>query len=631
MCLRVSTDEKNSPPWHRCRILRPGGRSVSIGNLTPRRPAGPIRRLPDALVDQIAAGEVVERPASVVKELVENALDADARRIRVEVRGGGRDWIAVTDDGWGMGADDARLALSRHATSKIGAAEDLDRIHTYGFRGEALPAIASVSRLRLRTRPRGAPAAFELRVEVGQVIEESAVAGPEGTRVEVADLFAGVPARRKFLKKMPTEWGHVADWLARSALARPDVHFDIRRDDRPAWIWPAVSEPLDRVAAVISEDDAAAFVAVNHADTELALQGFVSRPDRHRGTLGGVYWFVNRRPVRDRLLQHALVEIYRDLLPRGRFPLAVLFLEIDPAAVDVNVHPAKWEVRFRDPQAIHRLVRRGVRAAIETRSWASPAAPQLPGAPGLSEGGGGLGDSVQPASESAPGPTSLPFLPEATPSLDATRPGEPVAASRVHFGELRLLGQVMATYLVVEARQGLLLVDQHAAHERVLYERLREQWLGRGVESQGLLVPASVPLDPTRFTTLTAAPQLAERLGFELEPFGADTVAVRSVPAILSGRDPALLVSDLADELAAAGMDAETPPDAARVPDSADRVFASLACHSARRKGDVLLPREQQALLDAVDAIPWAPTCPHGRPVFIPIDLAEIERRFGRR
>ncbi len=435
----VNRTRKSSPRWGPCRILKPG-ESVTRHDPNPHRREAPIRRLPDHLVDQIAAGEVVERPASVVKELVENALDADARRIRVEVRGGGRDWIAVTDDGWGMGADDARLALRRHATSKIGAAEDLARIETYGFRGEALPAIASVSRLRLRTRSRGSATAFELRVEAGQVLEERAVAGPEGTRVEVADLFASVPARRKFLKKMTTEWGHVADWLARSALARPEVHFDIRREDRPAWVWPAVTEPLDRIAAVVSEDDAAAFVAVNHADEGMALRGFVSRPDRHRGTLGGVYWFVNRRPVRDRLLQHALVDIYRDLLPRGRFPLAVLFLEIELAAVDVNVHPAKWEVRFRDPQAIHRLVRQGVRAAIETRSWASPGIAEIPPAaqapqapfgagsePQASEDRGfgarsGLSDSVQRASKSTSGPTSLPRFHRRVQSMHPPRP-----------------------------------------------------------------------------------------------------------------------------------------------------------------------------------------------------------------
>jgi DNA mismatch repair protein MutL len=334
---------------------------------------GRVRRLPDALVDQIAAGEVVERPASVVKELVENALDAGSRRVRVEIRGGGRDWIAVTDDGRGMSPEDARLALQRHATSKIGTLEDLQTIRTYGFRGEALPAIASVSRLRVRTRPQGSPLAWELRVDAGHLIDEREAGGPEGTRIEVADLFSAIPARRKFLKTPATEWGHSADWLARAALALPGVHFDIRRDDRPALVWPSTNEPLDRVASVVSEADAAAFVPVERHEGAASLQGFVSRPDHHRPTLAGVYLFVNQRPVRDRVLQHALVEVYRDLLPRGRFPSAVIFLDVPPDAVDVNVHPAKWEVRFSDPRFMHRLVSQAVRGAIESRSW-------LPGA-----------------------------------------------------------------------------------------------------------------------------------------------------------------------------------------------------------------------------------------------------------
>jgi DNA mismatch repair protein MutL len=592
--------------------------------------AAPVRRLPEALIDQIAAGEVVERPASVVKELVENALDAGAQRIRVEVRGGGRDWIAVSDDGRGMSADDARLALSRHATSKIASADDLHRIATYGFRGEALPAIASVSRLRLRTRPRGAPAAFELQVEDGRWLEERVVGGPEGTRVEVADLFAAVPARRKFLKTVTTEWGHVADWMVRSALARPDVHFDVCRDDRPALAWPAARDPLDRIAAVMSEDDAAAFVRVACEEGGAALRGFVSRPDRHRGTLGGVYWFVNRRPVRDRLLQHALVEIYRDLLPRGRFPVAVLFLDLPPTAVDVNVHPAKWEVRFGDPAAIHRLVRHAVRAAIAERRWVVPGPDSVP----TSGAGGRRAAPVSPTTDDwifarrREGERS----PEGQTTVAEPFAGEgPRTGLPVRFGELRLLGQLLSSYLVLETKDGLLLMDQHAAHERVLYEQLRAEWLERGVASQGLLVPEPVALDPVRLAALMGCGDAATRLGFELDVFGQDAVVVRAVPALLAGRDPASLVGHLADEIAAAGLDTGTPRTGPRALEAADRIFASLACHGSRRQGERLDEREQRGLLEAVDAIPWAPTCPHGRPVFVPVGRDEIERRFGRR
>jgi DNA mismatch repair protein MutL len=612
---------------------------VSSHEPKPQGGPRPIRPLPDALIDQIAAGEVVERPASVVKELVENALDAGAAKLRVEVRAGGRDWIAVTDDGCGMKPRDARLALQRHATSKIVSSDDLQRILTYGFRGEALPAIASVAKLRLRTRARGAPEAFELRVEEGRVVDERAVGGPEGTRVEVARLFGSVPARRKFLKTVNTEWGHIADWLARIALALPRVHFEIARDDRPALVWPAARELLDRVAAVLGEQEAAALLPAERQEGPAALHGFVSRPDRHRPSMAGIHLFVNGRLVRDRLVQHALVEVYRDVLPRGRFPSALLFLTLPPDAVDVNVHPAKWEVRFADPSSIHGLVRRAVRGAVGERRWiATPSgrasAPPTKASAGMSPPAaapGAAGEARQGdwifAGERRPEAErhgdELTGLAPATAELGA----EP----RVRFGDLRLLGQFLATYLVLETKDRLLLVDQHAAHERVLYERLRADWRAERVESQGLLAPLPVPLEPAPLRALADAGEALRRLGFDLEPFGEDTMAVRAVPGLLAERDPAALVRDLADELVAAGAAADALRAGARSLEAADGLFANLACRSARRKGEVLDPREQQALLDALDAIPWAPTCPHGRPVAVPFELAEIERRFGRR
>jgi DNA mismatch repair protein MutL len=598
--------------------------------------AGParrvVRRLPGDLIDQIAAGEVVERPASVVKELVENALDAGAARVRIEIRGGGRDWIAVADDGLGMSAADARLALERHATSKLSGPGDLSRIATFGFRGEALPAIAAVSKLRLRTRARGVPEGVELRIEAGRLLDERVASGPEGTRVEVSDLFGNVPARRKFLKSATTEWGHVADWLARAALALPAVHFEVRRDERAALVWPGVESPLDRIAAVLGEDEAAGLVPVSRREGRAGLSGFVSRPDRHRPTLAGVHLFVNRRPVRDRMLQHALLEVYRDLLPRGRLPSAVLFVDVPPEEVDVNVHPAKWEVRFADPQALHRLVRAGVRDAVAERRWIGAAPPgaaptgasprREPYAGGPPAGGGHT--------------TSFAFA-QAEPGFGFAGVGSGLATGvepaggRVRLGDLRLLGQLLGTYLVLESKEGLLLVDQHAAHERVLYERLRAEWIERGVESQGLLAPLTVSLSAPALAALEDVAAGVARLGFDLEPFGGDAVAVRAVPALLGERDPAGLVRGLADELVAAGPAADALRRGARSLEAAERVFASLACHSARRKGEVLDAREQRALLDGVDAIPWAPTCPHGRPVAVPLALAEIERRFGRR
>jgi len=674
----------------------------------PSRAAVRIRRLPDALVDQIAAGEVVERPASVVKELVENALDAGAGRIRIEVREGGRDFLAVTDDGAGMSRDEAVLALERHATSKLARAEDLAAIATFGFRGEALPAIASVARLRLRTRAAGDAEGTELEVDHGRAGPPRAAGAPVGTRVEVADLFGAVPARRKFLKAAATEWTHVADWLARAALARPDVHFDVQRDDRAAWSWPATPDRLARVAAVLSEREAEALLPAALEREGLRLCALVSRPDAHRRSAEGLYLYVNGRPVRDRLLRHALLEAYRDLLPRGRFPTAVLELDVPPGAVDVNVHPAKWEVRFADPRAVHHAVSSAVRKAIEARGWlvgprraAAEAAPAWdPAARAAAEAASGAeGPASRPelgawregldsaarreaaagggaasrydgagagraaargegtpgdwifaarAAAAARGPGEAAWARDAgdsaAPAPDG-RPREPAAAAPVpRFGDLRPLGQLLGTYLVLEDKAGLLLVDQHAAHERVLYEAMRGGWLAGGVERQLLLVPAPVELEASGRAALEAAAGALARLGFEVEPFGAGAVLVRAVPALLADHDPAALVRGLADELrggllasaeAGPGDDGDGDPvsraASVRLLEAADRVFATLACHAARRAGEVLPPAEQRALLAALDAIPWAPTCPHGRPVAVPIPLAEIERRFGRR
>jgi DNA mismatch repair protein MutL len=594
----------------------------------PEAEAGRIHRLPDALVDQIAAGEVVERPASVAKELVENAVDAGGRRLRIEVREGGRSLLAVTDDGIGMGRADARLALERHATSKLASAADLTRIATFGFRGEALPAIASVSRFRLRTRTAADREGTEIRVEHGRDLELRAAGGPAGTRVEVADLFGALPARRKFLKAAATEWVHVADWLARAALVLPQVHFDVVRDDRPAWSWPATGDRLARIAAVLSEREAEGLLPVELEREGARLRGFVSRPDVHRRSAEGLYLYVNGRPVRDRLLRHALLEAYRDWLPRGRFPTALVELQLAPEAVDVNVHPAKWEVRFAEPQRIHGLVSSAVRRAVEGRGWLAapgpaPAAPAarppfpLPTATPLPRPAGGW---LLAAPAAAPGPA----------------PAALARAGGFRFADLRCIGQLLGTFLLLEDKGGLLLVDQHAAHERVLYERLRRAWLEGGVERQGLLVPALVELEAGARAALEAAGARLEALGFELEPFGAGAVLVRAVPALLAERDPAALVRGLAEELRARALELGTAgqgapdPAAVRQLEAADRLFATLACHAARRAGDVLAPAEQRALLDALDGIPWAPTCPHGRPVAVPVTLGEIERRFGR-
>ncbi len=629
--------------------LDPGSRADSNANFASRRgvegPArgaptgsapgeGRVRRLSEALIDQIAAGEVVERPASVVKELVENALDAGATRLRIEVDGGGIDRICVRDDGTGMDARDARAALQRHATSKLRSADELDAIASFGFRGEALPAIASVSKFRLLTRERGDAPGVELRVEGGRIHERAAPSIAPGTRVEVEHLFAQVPARRKFLKQPATEWRHIVDWIARAALARPDVHFDLQRDGRPASTWPAVAERRDRVAAVLSSRESEAMVAVEASSGLLRLEGFTSRPDVHRAGTGSLYLFVNGRPVRDRLLRHALLEVYRDVLPKGRFPSAVLFLSVPPGEVDVNVHPAKWEVRFRDPREIHKFVSRGVRRALEHRAWlggdtaASSPATRGGWAPDRAQHPEG-GDDWSFAGEvdRAPARPPAPWnAPAETPALFRDAAAGEAAGPGPRLGALAIHGQLHATYLLVEGRDGLLLVDQHAAHERVLYERLRSQWREGKVARQPLLVPVTVELQPRDAARIAEHAAEAEALGFDLEPFGGAAWVIRALPELLAGRDPSALVLELADAL---GRDPNGPP-VPRGLDPAETIFATLACHSARRAGDRLDAAEQRALLEAVDAIPWAPTCPHGRPVVVPIPLAEIERRFRR-
>jgi len=618
---------------------------------------GRIRLLSDALVDQIAAGEVVERPASVVKELVENSLDAGAEKIRVEVRDGGAALISVTDDGIGMSPTELPMALQRHATSKLSKAADLMRISSFGFRGEALPAIASVSRFRILSRVRGANVGYEIRSEAGKVLREGEAGGPVGTRIEVADLFESVPARRKFLKRPGTEWGHITDWLARLAMVRPDIHVEAQRDDRMAMIWPACSDPRDRIAAILSDDDAASLLEVDQDFTACHVHAFISTPERTRANGQALYLFVNGRPVRDRLLRHALIEAYRDLLPRGRFPIGVVFLEVPPGTVDVNVHPAKWEVRFSDPQAIHGAIRHAVRDAMSSRRWLGGMQPPTGR---VTQGGQPVDEHSMAGTAGILGPSSLPGfetnssvrsfdsasgqesgtddwvfargteIPDQVADQDADAP-EKVRPPVPSFGDLPLLGQLRASYLLAETDDGLIVIDQHAAHERILYEGLRKQWLETGVARQGLLIPETVALTPTSLAAIEESEEQIERLGFEIEVFGEGAVLCRAIPAELAGQEAAGLVTELAAALEEVDRDGESDASAIRWLPRLDRLFATLACHSARRFGDRLPEAEQRAIVSGLDTIPWAPTCPHGRPVAILIPHSDLELRFRRR
>jgi DNA mismatch repair protein MutL len=606
-----------------------------------------IRVLPDTLVNQIAAGEVVERPASVVKELVENALDAGATRIEVTISEGGIRSIVVTDDGAGMSPEDAALAFQRHATSKIRTATDLAAVGTLGFRGEALPSIASVARVRMLTRPPQASRGTELLGE-GRGIEKLQETGcPSGTRVEIAELFGRVPARRKFLKSANTEAGHIVRWLERIALVRPDVRFELIRDGRPSLLLPPTANPRERVIAVLPPSVGDRLVPVEGEIPSARLTGFASPTDVMRGTTDGIHLFVNARPVRDRLLLFAVREAYRDALPPGKHPVVALFLQVDPDEVDVNVHPAKAEVRFRDPAAIQQLVRRSLRAALGIRVAPPGARHAYPARP-TDASAWRIADAATRADDGR----AQPGLPLARTSyLDAdvsvaspdprlralpvdTRPLDPHDDADFRFAELRYLGQLLGCYLLLERRGQLVLLDQHAAHERVLFEHLWRALREDALERQPLLVPHWVELERSAGDALAEAAERLERAGFEIEPGeptarGRARVCLRSVPALLADRR--LDAAALLEQTAAVLRD----PAASETRDGIDgllhHIAATAACHAATRKGDRLEPREVQALLAQLDETVWFANCPHGRPFVAALDEAELERLFLRR
>ncbi|MFN7951919.1 MAG: DNA mismatch repair endonuclease MutL [bacterium] len=611
-----------------------------------------IRVLPDDLINRIAAGEVVERPFSVVKELVENALDAGASRVSVELSGGGKEWIQVTDDGSGMSGDELALALTRHATSKLAGAEDLDAIATLGFRGEALPSIAAVSRLEIVSRRADDLAGHRIRVEGGRLQARGEAGAPPGTRVVVSDLFFNTPARRAFLKADGTELRHVADWMQRLALARPAVTFTLVHESRTLLEAPAASTLTDRVLAVLGRDVAVSMHQVDGMEGDAALHGLIAKPGVTRPTASAHYVDVNGRVIRDRGLIHAVLSGYGSLNPAGRYPIVVLRLEIPLDAVDVNVHPAKTEVRFRDAAAIHRLVHHAVRDGLKMAPWIGanrergelgdreaaeaplvsvPFAP-LPAAPapaaeregfaafvGRDLPGWTLRERPEPAT---PAPTSAPE--DRSPSAPS-EPGRSLGEG--FFGSLRPIGQLHRTYLVCEGGGGLVLIDQHAAHERVTFERLRAQCLGGTVAVQELLIPESLEVGPVRAQLAAERAPLLERLGFGLEPFGGGAVLVKHIPALLVQHgELARLVSELLD--ADEGLAA---PAGAASSAALEEVLGRMACHGSVRAGRVLSLDEMRELLRALDQTDFRGNCPHGRNVILELPIAEIERRVGRR
>jgi DNA mismatch repair protein MutL len=598
---------------------------------------GRIQTLPTDLANQIAAGEVVERPASVVKELVENALDAGATRVKVELERGGATLIRVTDDGVGMDDEDAVLALQRHATSKIRAKDDLFTLTTFGFRGEALPSIASVSKLRLTTRCRGAREGVEVLLEGGGTARPRPTGAAEGTSVEVRDLFFNVPARRKFLKSTGTEAAHVSEALLLSALARPDVSFFLVRDGRTAREWLRVASRRERAAQAF--DTSERLEACSGGAGPMRVEAHLAPPERARAGAAGLHLLVNGRPVRDRALARAVAQAYGSVLEPGRYPVGVVYVEVPAAEVDVNVHPQKAEVRFADARALFDAVTRELHAALASafslpalgtsRAWMGG-----PGARGTVTSL--LGDVLAPASfaalavEDGQDPWKLVLPREPAPaslaedtSVAATVTADPILFEGAGFyASLDFLAQVRGTFLVCSGSDGLYILDQHAAAERVTFNRLRKAFAARSIATQRLLIPDVIELLPTEVATLEERAGDVARLGIEVRAVGSNAVAVHAVPALLSRARPERIVRDLVAELGLA--------DRRPFGDAADLVLATMACHGSIRAGDAVSRAEAGALLRALDDVDFAGHCPHGRPVVTRIGYDELERRVGR-
>jgi DNA mismatch repair protein MutL len=590
-----------------------------------------IRRLPETLVNRIAAGEVIERPAAAVKELVENAIDAGATRISVTLSESGRAAIAVADDGKGMSADELDLAVERHATSKL-PGDDLLAISTLGFRGEALPSIGAVARLTLTSRAKGAAEAWSIRVEGGRKGAPQPAAHPSGTRVEVRDLFYATPARLKFLKGERAERDACEDSIARLAMAHPEIAFELAADGRTILKLPAASR-LDRVAAVMGKEflgSAVDVLAIRSDDAgEIRLEGHACLPTYNRATSQHQYLFVNGRPVRDKLLAGAVRGAYADFLARERHPVVALFLTLPADLVDANVHPAKTEVRFRDPARIRGLIvaslkealdRAGFRAstsvAVEAFNLARARVAPPPAQYGFAapaRGSAALDLSDRNFAYHAP------LAPSAPPSVTAPVVSD---ANALPLGVAR--AQVHETYIVAQTADGIVIVDQHAAHERLVYERMKAALDAGGVKRQALLIPEIVELGETECAALLARASELAGLGLGIESFGPGAVAVRETPALLGDVDAKGLLRDLADEILEHGA-------ALSLKERLGEVCGTMACHGAVRAGRRLSGPEMDALLRQMEATPHSGQCNHGRPTYVELKLADIEKLFGRR
>jgi len=579
-----------------------------------------IRRLPAHLVNRIAAGEVVERPAAALKELVENAIDAGATQIAVSLARGGIDRIEVADDGCGMSPGDMALALERHATSKL-PDDAIDAVTTLGFRGEALPSIASVACMTIESRVRGSDG-WRRTIDNGEFVEEGPAAIPPGTRLRIEGLFEKVPARRKFLRSERSEYAACLDAIKRLAMARPDIGFSLDHEGRRALLVPPGETGPDRVAALTDRALAHASIGVDFEREGIRLTGVAGLPTFNRGVADHQYLFVNGRPVKDRLLVGAVRGAYADMLARDRHAVVALFLDVPPAEVDVNVHPAKTEVRFRDPALVRGLIVSGLRRALD----------------GAGQGRAPLASTVALESwQAGPEPDRVwqaePVQPRvwehrqafsAPPPQARAEPSQTPAPEAIAYPMGVARGQIARTYIVAEAEDGLVLVDQHAAHERLVLERMRRAVEAGEVASQALLIPEVVELEETACDRLEARILDLSAFGLDLERFGPSAMLVRATPAVLGAGDIKGLVTDLADELAAHG-------EALSLKERIDAVAGTMACHGSVRAGRVLSVSEMNALLREMEVTPHSGQCNHGRPTWVKLVHSDIEKLFGRK
>jgi DNA mismatch repair protein MutL len=596
-----------------------------------------IRRLPEIIANKIAAGEVVERPVSVVKELLENAIDANSTRIRIDIEKGGAQLIRLSDNGIGMHRDNALLSLERHATSKISSDSDLFAIKTLGFRGEALPSIAAISKMRMVTRPQECEIGTEIQIEGGKVMQVSDAGAPSGTFISVKDLFFNTPARKKFMKSNRTEIAHIIDYLSNVAVGFPSIHFKLFHNSKAVKNWPQTKKISDRIANVMGDDLYQKLYPIEYKNAHVSIEGYVASPETSRKSSSHVI-FVNGRVVTDRFIQHAILEGYRGKILKGHYPVAVLFLTVPFEDVDVNVHPAKLNVRFVHQGSIYQAIVQAIQNGlvnVRRNPWQSK--PEKHSIPEPSQKFDrqidqalpekylyDLPESAQDLKNNTVHEEFFPVAYTSQPTLisepDAilSNPDKPIC-----FGNLQILGQLQKTYIICDNGQSMFLIDQHAAHERVVYERLKKAYASQKIPVQRLLIPETIELTYQQTIIFENLIPEIQKIGFEIEPFGQNTFVVKSIPDILTGKDIKTLIHNMAQSL----------PDiksTAPVEQAIDDCLILMSCHSAIRAGQRLVSSELKELLNSLDRCEYPSQCPHGRPTCIQWDRTEIEKKFKR-